>query len=190
MRKHYIVTGRELYVDESRLTGQGVFTPDKISEGELICFMQGEVVSIEDLKRRFVSKTLRPCDPLQVSERLYLDLGKPQVYFNHSCSPNSSVSGIGELRAFKSINSGEEIRYDYSTTEWTADYFGRFEKWAMRCRCGSGNCRRTIEQFPFLPVHLQRNYIQRGAVQDFIIHKVALRLRRDLLRRSYKLKVQ
>jgi hypothetical protein len=78
----------------------------------------------------------------------------------------------GELFALRIIKKGEELTYDYSTTEWTYEKFGKYKDWAMECSCNSKNCRGTLGQFPTLDRKLKKEYYKEGALQDFIIRKL------------------
>jgi hypothetical protein len=72
------------------------------------------------------------------------------------------------LIALRPIETGEEIRFDYSTT-MSADH------WTMECRCGQPTCRRVILDFHHLPPIMQNRYLQLGVVQRFIVNEVRRR---------------
>ena len=57
--------------------------------------------------------------------------------FNHSCNANIGVKGQIILVARREIKSGEELTFDYDTTEMAADPF--------QCQCGSDQCRKIID---------------------------------------------
>lgn len=153
----------------SAIEGQGLFATDEIQSGETIGTISGEQVTIPELKRRYKAGTERICDPLQISERLYLDLHEPWVFLNHSCEPNAGIKGRSTLFAIADIQPGEEITFDYSTTEWTWKHFGTYCEWEMECRCGKPRCRGTIQQCPTLPVATQTYYQKMGALPNFIL---------------------
>lgn len=157
---------------ESQIDGQGVFTQIGFRRGDLICRLQGEKITIPELKVLYDNRILRPSDPLQVSERRYLRLGPPYIYFNHSCTPNAAVVREADLIALRPIDAREELTFDYSTTEWTHDRFGRWREWHMPCGCGMPNCRGDISQFPSLPLGLKTEYFRRGALPDVILRKI------------------
>ena len=102
---------------------------------------------------------------LQIDDCLYLDIGAPGVYANHSCCPNAGIRQDRQLVALRPIQAGEEIRYDYSTTMWE-------DHWTMDCRCGQVNCRRLIADFHTLPPLLQRRYLHLQVVQTFIVRRL------------------
>jgi SET domain len=91
---------------------------------------------------------------VQVSSGLHVDLpgdhphnGVSDRYFwrftNHSCEPNTFFRNR-TLRARRAIEPGEEISFDYHTTEY--EMISPFD-----CRCGSARCLGTIRGFRFLP---------------------------------------
>jgi len=70
---------------------------------------------------------------------------------NHSCDPNTWWSGSTRLVARRDIEAGEEVSYDYSTTD--VDHV--FE---MECSCGSPLCRGTISNRDYLDPEWQQRY--------------------------------
>ena len=62
---------------------------------------------------------------------------------NHACEPNAAIRGRG-VAAIRPISAGEEVTFDYNTTEY--DMAAPFA-----CRCGSQRCRGQIRGFKHLP---------------------------------------
>ena len=58
-------------------------------------------------------------------------------YVNHSCSPNMEMNGSREFIALQDIKAGEEITFDYDSTE--DDIAEPFD-----CFCGHDNCRGRV----------------------------------------------
>lgn len=58
-------------------------------------------------------------------------------YVNHSCDPNAVLVGQIVLIAFRPISVGEEICYDYATSE--GEHYDDF-----KCNCGTSLCRGYI----------------------------------------------
>jgi len=159
-------------VHDSSIEGRGVFATALIRQGESICLMKGEPVSIAELDKRFKTGDERLTDPLQINITTYLDLDEPYVLINHSCEPNSAIRGENDLFAIKDICVGEEITFDYSLTEWPDDTdWLDYDEWSFNCNCGSKFCRKVIKKFDLLPFFLQTKVVQEGRVQDFIIKK-------------------
>jgi len=157
---------------KSSIEGTGVFASKNFKKGEVICKMHGESVTFEELKNRYEGGKEKICNPLQITEKTYLNLAEPYVRFNHSCTPNCGFRKKAELFAIKDIKKGEELTYDYSTTEWTYEKFGKYKEWAMECHCNSRKCRGTVGQFPSLDPKLKKEYYKAGALQDFIFRKL------------------
>ncbi len=88
---------------------------------------------------------------IQVNGAKHLDTGTHMgLFVNHSCAPNSRFCGeqLG-LFAIAPIRTGEELTFNYLTTEW--DMAAPFE-----CRCGSEPCHGTISGFRYLSSADQR----------------------------------
>ena len=80
------------------------------------------------------------------NEHILMDL--PAQFLNHSCDPNIGVAvklneaGSYDFVALRDIQEGEEVRFDYETTEYEV---GAFED----CMCGADICRGTIKGFKY-----------------------------------------
>lgn len=72
-------------------------------------------------------------------------------FMNHSCDPNAWWEGYGKLVARRVIEPGEEITFDYSTSEITLTY-------RMECRCGSVSCRGIVTNKDYLNPDFQQKY--------------------------------
>jgi SET domain-containing protein len=70
---------------------------------------------------------------------------------NHSCDPSTWWSGSNSLVARRDIQPGEEVTYDYSTSD--VDHV--FE---MECSCGSPRCRGTISNRDYLDPEWRKQY--------------------------------
>ena len=166
-----------LEIRKSNISGKGVFAKKLIKKGEKICFMEGEEVSVEECIRRIKEGIEKDGDFLQVDNEKYIDMKESNRCINHSCNPNAFIRGKNELVALKDINKGEEIAYDYSTTMWEdKDEIKKelgTDAWTMKCKGGSKNCRKIIDQFYLLPKDLQKYYIKNKLAPDFILKKSA-----------------
>lgn len=72
-------------------------------------------------------------------------------YINHSCDPTAWWEGYGTLTARRDIKAGEEVTYDYSTSDITLTY-------QMKCLCGADDCRGTVTNKDYLNPELQEKY--------------------------------
>ncbi|MCQ2960496.1 MAG: SET domain-containing protein [Bacteroidales bacterium] len=111
---------------------------------------------------------------IQVAENKHIEPGEFGEFANHSCSPNSQIianyddsTNIAEVLMITvlPIKKGEEITFDYATTETTvtADLLNK------KCLCKSQNCRGKIvgfnglslkEKMLLLSKDLTANYMQ------------------------------
>ena len=64
-------------------------------------------------------------------------------FMNHSCDPNTWWADSDTMIARRDIQLGEEITYDYATTEITVPF-------EMPCFCGSANCRHIVTYQDYL----------------------------------------
>jgi len=157
-----------LFVASSPL-GLGLFAARSFAEGETILVFNGALLTLEQV----IAKGDDQANPLQVDDQLYLDIGYPAVYANHSCRPNTGIRDDVRLVALEPISPGQEIFWDYSTSMWE-DY------WVMDCQCGEPCCRRQIGDFPSLPTWQQWEYLSRGLVLQFIRRRLEERGAPDL----------
>jgi hypothetical protein len=61
---------------------------------------------------------------------------EPVDYMNHSCEPNCGVRGSVVIVARRDIAPGEELTFDYGTTDT--------DRWVLECVCGAPSCRRRL----------------------------------------------
>lgn len=117
--------------------GHTVVAREPIAKGELIAIWSGILVQSTELD--LLPVTVRRYS-LQVEEDQYLvSLSdcEPADYVNHSCSPNSGLSGQIALVAMRDIQAGEEVTYDYAMSDGSS--YDEFQ-----CGCGSEKCRTSI----------------------------------------------
>ena len=139
--------------------GRGVFATKDISAGEVLCKMQGPLISTEEHIKMYGS--LMFTDPMQIAQDLYIDLIEPYRSFNHSCNPNAGIRNNGIVFALSKIKSGDEIFYDYSTTCDDPN-------WVMECGCGEGSCRKIITEFLSIPHKQRQLYLSKNAILAYI----------------------
>lgn len=162
---------KKFYVKSSKVQGKGCFASRDIKKGEHICFLKGKKIHFEKVKKMYDSGEERVGDPLQVTDTYYLNLEKPYVYFNHSCSPNATIIKKNKLIAIKNINKGEEIYFDYSLTVNDVDWGPEYIDWDMPCRCKSPNCRKVVRPFYKLSKKIKNYYLKNKWVQDLLLKK-------------------
>jgi len=61
----------------------------------------------------------------------------PADYMNHSCDPNTWFINDATMVARRDIKKGEEVTYDYATSEIAANF-------VLPCNCGASDCRQIV----------------------------------------------
>jgi hypothetical protein len=131
--------------------GSGSFTISKIYKGEIVASFGGFVVEQEDLKQYSIDRVARS---LQLNESKYLlsaKLPEPGDMLNHSCEPNCGASGTSSIIAMREIEVGEELTFDYATTD--VSQYDEFN-----CACRKINCREKITGNDWQTLNLQQKY--------------------------------
>jgi len=89
------------------------------------------------------------------------DIGRDYSYFmNHSCDPSCWILTPCVWVATRDIQPGEEIHYDYATTE------GAFTR-ILDCACGASNCRGAVRAGDWKRPEIQERY--QGHMADYLI---------------------
>lgn len=117
--------------------GHTVVAREAISKGELIVVWSGALVDGTELAT--LPQNVRRYS-LQVEDNHYLvSLSdcEPPDYVNHSCAPNSGLSGQITLVAMRDIGPGEEITYDYAMSDGS-----NYDEFT--CGCGTVHCRGRV----------------------------------------------
>jgi hypothetical protein len=147
---HHLAPG--LVARRSASEGFGVFVDRPVLAGGLLCVWGGEVVptwrmlNLPEGRRRFA---------VQVEEDLYLVtplLGTGAAdLVNHSCDPTAILRGSHTLVARRDLVAGEEITYDYATSD-ANPHLG------FVCRCGTAACRGSVSGDDWRDPELQARY--------------------------------
>ena len=164
--------GALIKIGKSKIAGKGVFATSAIKKGRRICFLTGELCTLNGILKKVYDREEKSSDPLGVDVEEYIDLDELPRTFNHSCNPNAFIRGKNELVALKDIKKGEEITYDYSST--MNDNEAKIKKagfilWTCKCNCGADNCRKIIDQFKTLPAKRRKIYITNKFMPDFTL---------------------
>jgi len=128
----------------SHIHGVGVFALECIPRGKKVIEYTGERLTTAQATRRYrriLSDGNRPNCLLRLNHRWILDgarHGSGAERINHSCDPNlrpKNTNGHMWFLSKRRIHIGEELTLDY---RYGADLP------SVRCRCGTCNCRGTI----------------------------------------------
>lgn len=122
------------------IEGRGLITTAPIAVGEVISRLQSDeprmtLAKLYQLSSDEQDELMHYCYQCD-DEHIVCEQGIER-FMNHSCDPNTWWADDHTMIARRDIAMGEEITYDYATTEITVPF-------EMNCRCGSPNCRGVI----------------------------------------------
>jgi len=115
----------------------------KTKKGESLCAVKhiNKNDIILKLKRRILKSSTTTS--IQIDENKHIECKWLNIE-NHSCKPNSYFKYNDlSIRTLRKIKSGEEISFNYLTTEWNLHH-------KFKCKCGSKNCFQNIKGFKHL----------------------------------------
>jgi uncharacterized protein len=144
--------------------GIGAYAVEAIATGETVAAFGGTVVTRLALDEHEPARRSRA---IQIDDDLYLlsaehpDGGD---LINHCCEPTCGLVGNALLVARRDILPGEEITYDYATSDGS-DY-DEFE-----CHCGAARCRGTVTGDDWRRADLQAIYA--GWFSPYLARRIA-----------------
>ena len=158
--------------------GHGSVASAPIAAGEVVAAFGGRCVTRDEFELLPAGQQVRS---VQIDEHLFL-AGAPEPepadFINHSCEPNCELSGHVVLVARRDIAAGEELSYDYATTDGS-DY-DEFE-----CACGTPSCRGKISGHDWMLPELQLRY--RGSFSPYLARRIAALVDVGATRRAFAL---
>jgi hypothetical protein len=145
--------------------GYGVFSTAPIKAGTIIAKFIGEkyradtAMALPEIMRNHA---------LQIGENEYVFAHRRLAeLLNHSCDPNCGIKSLTKIVAVQDIQIGQELRWDYRTTECS--------DWALSpCLCGEKRCTNTVGSFLDLPDEIRREYLNKDMVSKWIREKFNL----------------
>ena len=147
-------SNESVVVKNTQSKGMGVFSIRPIYQGEVTV-----------IGRRIKILSERTIYSLQMEANVHVELDKPSICINHSCEPNTGVRnnqfGGYNFIALRDIQSGEEITFDYETTEY-------YSIAVPICCCNSDKCRKIIRGYHFLSDNLRDRYGE--YIADYLKH--------------------
>ncbi len=135
-----------IVVKNSGIAGRGLFATEDIQAGEITWWQGPE-------EPRYHIDTVRswPLEKQKAFFQLAYQVGDewyhgpvegspfdPADFMNHSCDPNTWFIDDATMVARRDIKKGEEVTYDYATSEIMESYT------LPRCNCGAPDCRRVV----------------------------------------------
>jgi uncharacterized protein len=161
---HYLVDGlvvREL----PGKGGKGVFATRRLERGALLCAWGGAIMTGDELRRLPPEEQFYA---LQIEDDLHLVTPRDRVggadFVNHSCEPNAVLSGTSNLVARRRIEAGEEICFDYATSD-------SHDGLQFACECGAPSCRKFVRPDDWQRPDLQRRY--RHSFSPYLRRRIA-----------------
>lgn len=154
-----------LLVTKSKLCdGQGLFTLMEINKNKIIAEVKGRMIygDLTNIHNPYA---------LQLDFNKYIIPNNITRYINHSCNPNCKIEISNKkvyLKSIRNISAGEELTYDYNTTEYDMG-IDQFE-----CQCGSNNCIGKVKGFRYLP--LQRRLMLRDYLLPYLKVLIPLKI--------------
>ena len=144
--------GYELKVTPGR--GDGVFSTKSFSIGDIV--MVGVIEKTLTANHSHAS---------QVSASLHVQHAGLISKVNHSCNPSCGISvnasGAHDFIAFRVIEQGEEITFDYAMRNYSIDYF------PDPCLCGEVTCRVHVNGWKGLSIEKRGEY--EGFVAPYLL---------------------
>jgi len=147
---HHLADG--LVARRSASEGFGVFVTRPLPQGSLLCVWGGRIVATS---RMLMLPEDRRRYAVQIDDDRYLitpitGLGAADLV-NHSCDPSALLVGANSLVARRDLMAGDEVTYDYATSD-ANPYLG------FDCRCGAGGCRGRVTGEDWSDPRLQAAY--------------------------------
>jgi hypothetical protein len=147
--------GYELQVTPGR--GDGVFSTKSFSVGEIV--MIGVIEKTLSANHSHAS---------QVSASLHVQHAGLISKVNHSCNPSCGISvnesGAHDFVAFRTIEQGEEITFDYAMRNYSIDYF------PDPCLCGEATCRVHVDGWKGLSINKRLEY--KGFIAPYLLQMI------------------
>ena len=156
---HPLVEVKDLGV----IQGKGLIARGLIHKGEVVSklepdepmYLISEVLSWSQAEQDKLMHYAYQCSKTHV-----VNEQGDERYMNHSCDPNTWWTDNDTMVARRDIQPGEEITYDYATTEITIPF-------EMACGCGSLKCRGVVTNRDYLNLDWQLEY--GGYLPDFTL---------------------
>jgi SET domain-containing protein len=167
-KSEFSMLHKNIAVGQSQIGGAGLFATRLIRSGERIWWendLSHKLVDWSDImkmppreREEFIEHAWQFDETRWVADDPKSDTS---LLMNHSCDPNAWFVSDTLMTARRDISPGEEVTYDYATSE----AFSLF----IECRCGSANCRGFVTHDDHLLEAFQAAY--RGHVMSHIERK-------------------
>jgi len=123
--------------------GKALLANKDFKKDEVIMKLEGEIKTYDEMPFEGSEYAL------QIDDDIFLDSEHWMMgdFINHGCNPNIKIDFENmNFAALKDIKKGEEITFNYLTTEYDMIR----DKLDFDCKCNSRNCLKRIKGFKFL----------------------------------------
>ncbi len=136
------------------IQGKGLVATGFIRQGEIVSTLEPDqpmyrIADVQSWPQAEQDKLLHYA--YQCSATHLVNEQGDERFMNHACDPNTWWADNDTMIARRNIQPGEELTYDYATTEITIPY-------EMPCTCGSSNCRGLVTNQDYLDPNWQKIY--------------------------------
>jgi hypothetical protein len=140
---------KKFILKNSKIQGEGIFASRNYNKHDFVVKLTGKKIiwKYNDKKDREYCANW-----FGMGNNLWIDPNFPLSKINHSCDPNLGIKGSIFFYAMKNIKAGEELTFDYSTSEEEIN-------WKMKCKCGSKKCRGNMTSIQLLPKNIYDDYL-------------------------------
>ncbi len=115
-------------------------------------FMKGEIVVQGKKIKKVPDRTMHS---FQIDKATHIQLDKKSRSINHSCDPNMGIRNnkfnAYDFIALRNIEKGEEVTWDYETTEHVSIA-------VEKCLCNTTSCRKSLIGFKYRSEELLDKY--------------------------------
>ncbi len=136
---------------DSSIEGTGLVAKQFISANTIVWRFDTTCIELSNKELLTLPKKQRDLT-YQKGNRYILEVDGGQ-FMNHSCDPNVWWQGDDTMSARRDIMPGEEITYDYATSEANLRWRPEWD-----CRCGTNQCRGIITGMDCLSKEFQERY--------------------------------
>lgn len=146
--------------------GVGVIATRNIAKDEEVIRVIGPMIGPEAAGTLYGSYGIDVT--IQVGKDRWILPNNETRFLNHSCEPNMGFSGNGVFIAIRKIYKGEELTFDYSTSEVDPD-------WEINCLCGTPSCRKVISGNDMFDESLGLAKKYKGYLPPFVVKEISKR---------------
>lgn len=143
--------------------GQGLFLRECVAAGDIIAVFGGFPTHVTRF-RELPSDRQRHA--IQVGDEIFMVGGEQRSlgdFVNHSCNPTTHLVGEVTLAASRDLDIGEQLTYDYATSDSTP--YDEFE-----CECLADRCRGKVTGEDWMNPAVQEQY--RGRFSPYLQRRI------------------